>query len=191
MKRIALILVMLLMIRWSGQTQGLEKPPDGKAVLYFAFDSSIPSEKILLFAGEALIGNFKNGDYARVIVDPGHHVFWAWNTESAWMEADVAAHRVYLVVVEGIRERNGTTIRMTPVKDGTTRFWQLQRMIRRFGPADNAFQLGPDEIYQLKQLGSTSIASFRNGDVKRSGISFLPPDMEVGKVHFEVPPISH
>ena len=178
MKRIVVLLLMILLIRLTGLAQGFEKPPEGKAIIHIVFGES-PGSNVVLYLGDSLIGGFGSNQYTSLIVDPGSHKLMAWNDGLALLEAEVAANGIYMVLLEGTHNDNAFPIRFIPVKDGSTRFWQLKRMIGAKPPSQG--NRGAPVNYNDQNFD----------EVVPARVSHLAEDMDVGKRHFEVPPISH
>ena len=180
MKRIVVLLLMILLIRLTGLAQGFEKPPGGKAIVYFVFSESLPAGNAVLYIGDSLIGGFVRNEYTSVVVEPGHHIFKVLNTDPAWMEAEVAVNRTYLVLVEKSPEDNAFPMRFNPVKDGSTRFWRLKKLISAKPPSNG---IRGASVNSNDQKFFVEVPALR--------ASHLAKDMDVGKRHLEVPPISH
>lgn len=178
MKRIVVLLVMILLIRLTGLAQGFVKPPYGKAIIHIVFGEPLTGDGVHLYLGDSLIGSFMRNEYTSLVVEPGHHTFKARNEGAALMEAEVAANRIYMVLVEKAFDDNAFSIRFTPVKDGTPRFRNLKRLIS--GNAPSQADRGMDKNDHA--IGE---------EVPAAKISHLSKDMDVGRNHFEIPPISH
>ena len=180
MKRIVVLLLMILLVRLTGSAQGFVEPPHEKAIINIVFDERLTGSSIRLYLDDSLTGSFVSNEYTSLVVEPGHHTFKAVNEDLALMEAEVAANRIYLVLVEGSYDDNAISIRFTPVKDGTPRFWRLKRLISASPPSPGNRDRGVKG--KVQTFGE---------EVPAARISHLSKDMDVGRRHFEVPPISH
>jgi hypothetical protein len=190
MKRILVLLILILMIRLLGFTQPIESPPEGKSIIYFYFDPSLSSGETRLFKEQSFVGSFPAGSYASVVLEPGDELFWTDRNGSSWMEANVAANKRYLVVVESSGQSDAATIRLTPLRDGSPRYWSIWQLLRRQDPLDSSTSR-PGSEGDMKTIISSAWSAYRDKKIPVVQISTLAADENVGNSRFAVPPISH
>lgn len=96
MKRIFFLII--LFISFSAFSQGLKKPAEGKALVYF-----VRSEQLgflinfKYFDGEKYLGKFNYGKYLAYECEPGKHLFWSKAENMDFLEADLEAGKIYIV----------------------------------------------------------------------------------------------
>jgi hypothetical protein len=92
------ILHIIMLISFSAFSQGLKKPNEGKALVYF-----VRSEQLgflinfKYFDGEKYLGKFNYGKYLAYECEPGKHLFWAKSENIDFLEADLEAGKLYIV----------------------------------------------------------------------------------------------
>lgn len=180
MKRIVVLLLMILLIRLAGLAQGFEKPPAGKAIIHLVFGETLTGDDVHVYLEDSLIGRFIGNEYISLLVGPGYHNLKARTEDQALMEAEVAANRIYLVLLERSHGSNGSTIRFNPVKDGTPRFLQLKHLISANPPSQAS-----------RDGGMNGKDKTPDKAISTTWTSHLSKDMDVGRSEFKVPPISH
>jgi hypothetical protein len=96
MKKIILIVVILFSI--TNYSQNLNKPSEGKALVYF---TRIYSTGFLInfkyFDNDKYLGKFNHGKYLAYECDPGKHLFWAKSENIDYLEAELEAGKVYII----------------------------------------------------------------------------------------------
>lgn len=100
MKRLLVFAAVIstLCLNYNLSAQELQKPSEGKALIYFMRTSTAaPIVKFSFFHGDKYLGKFNGGKYMVYEVDPGEHLFWARSENTAFLEANVQAGGVYIV----------------------------------------------------------------------------------------------
>lgn len=192
MKPIYLTILMTFLTQLPGHSQGLITPPEGKAVVHFVIDTSAEAkDSVLLFHGEYYLGEYRKSDQTHVIIEPGTHLFWGWRKQSVWLEAEVAANKTYIVLIDETPDTDGLPIEFTPVRDGTARYRRVLKVIGQNSPVKAGREIISEFPGYIEELITSSMQEYAGHTVNGSRISRLSADMEVGKLPFKVPPISH
>ncbi len=89
--------ILLLVVLFLGVTpvfsqQAMEKPSEGKALVYIINSAN---ERYSIFDGEKGITLVKSDKYVVQEFEPGQHLFWSDNPNN-FIEADLAANKVYV-----------------------------------------------------------------------------------------------
>jgi hypothetical protein len=96
MKKIIPLLLLIFSI--NVQAQELNKPSEGKAMVYF---TRVEAMGFLInfkyFDGEKYLGKFNYGKYLAYECDPGKHLFWAKSENSDFVEAELEPNKIYIL----------------------------------------------------------------------------------------------
>ncbi|EKB58037.1 hypothetical protein [Bergeyella zoohelcum] len=86
-----------LMFSQKSTTQAIDKPEEGKSLIYIA---NLATKKVAVFKNTDLVSSIKVGNYVKYSVEPGTHIFWAAKKPSNFVEANVEANKVYVLTFE-------------------------------------------------------------------------------------------
>ncbi len=82
--------------------QSLEKPSDGKSLVYFVRSNSAGfTLNFRVYDKEKFLKALSYGEYLIYECDPGQHLFWAASENRDFVEADLEPNKVYIIDVEG------------------------------------------------------------------------------------------
>lgn len=84
----------------TAQAQGFKTPAEGNAAIYFVRVSSWGSlTSFEYFRNEEFIGVFKGKNYMRFEYPAGKQLFWASSEDKEFLECDLQAGKIYVVLV--------------------------------------------------------------------------------------------
>jgi hypothetical protein len=83
-------------------TNRLEQPPAGKALVNFHRPSKWGgAERFAIFNGDGtMLVDLPGGFEFQYVCDPGQHVFLAWADQASLVKADLAADKIYDIMVD-------------------------------------------------------------------------------------------
>jgi len=88
----------VLVLSLTVNAQSVEPAPADKAVVYFLRPNTMGALiNFTFYDGDELIARFNGGKYYRYECAPGIHVFWARSENRSYVEADLAAGKIYVI----------------------------------------------------------------------------------------------
>ncbi len=98
MKTVSLFVAFVLYSAFCAFGQGIQDPPEDKAVVYFVRPSGSGfAINFSYFDSDKFIGLFAGKGYIRYECNPGTHLFWARSENKDFIEAEVEAGKIYFV----------------------------------------------------------------------------------------------
>ena len=100
MKKIAVILVSLLLITFSSFCQQLKKPPEEKTLVYFVrYQGALALMDFKYFDGEKYLGKASGYSYYVYECEPGKHVFWIAAENREYLKGELKPNCTYVIEV--------------------------------------------------------------------------------------------
>lgn len=82
-------------------SQAIEKPSEGKSLVYIAKTGGGFLVNFRIYDGEKFIGALEGFKYMVYECEPGKHIFWATSENRDFIEADLEPNAVYVLNAEG------------------------------------------------------------------------------------------
>ncbi|AYO57030.1 hypothetical protein CO230_02130 [Chryseobacterium sp. 6424] len=82
-------------------TQAIEKPSEGKALVYVLKTGAGPLVNFRIYDGDKFLGALSGFKYLVYECEPGKHIFWAASENRDFVEADLEPNSVYVLNAEG------------------------------------------------------------------------------------------
>lgn len=81
--------------------QPIEKPSEGKSLVYILKTGAGPLVNFRIYDGDKFLGALSGFKYLVYECEPGKHVFWAASENRDFVEADLEPNSVYVLNAEG------------------------------------------------------------------------------------------
>jgi hypothetical protein len=102
LKKLFVTLFLCLSSLINAQNQELEKPKEGKALVYFVRSNSAGfALNFRIYDKDKFLYALPYGEYLVYECDPGQHMFWAASENRDFVDAELEANRVYVVDIQG------------------------------------------------------------------------------------------
>lgn len=132
-KNIGFLLLMLILSTATLSSQGFQPPAEGKAVVYFA-----PLKKaggFEFFHNDKYIGFVKGKNFLRYECDPGKQLFWASSENKEFIDADLKAGGIYIVMIENDMGVWLVRVSLTPItQKSTEEFARIKALVLKKAP---------------------------------------------------------
>lgn len=96
--------------------QAIDKPTEGKSLVYFLRSGAGPLLNFRIYDKEVFLGAINGGKYLVYECEPGQHVFWATSENRDFVEANLEANSVYVLNVEGQMGAFIASVNLKPLK---------------------------------------------------------------------------
>ena len=161
-------------------TQAIEKPSEGKSLVYIAKTGAGPLVNFRIYDNDKFLGALTGFKHMVYETEPGPHMFWAASENRDFIEANLEPNKVYVLVAEGqmgafIASVNFKPLNSTDFKDKRY-FYQIIKSTKKqesFDTSDDKsenIRKGLEKYEELKKANSTKIKvldpswSFENAD---------------------------
>lgn len=81
--------------------QDIEKPSEGKALVYIAKTGAGPLVNFRIYHKDKFLGALEGFKYMIYEVEPGEHLFWAASENRSFIEVNLEPNSVYVISAEG------------------------------------------------------------------------------------------
>jgi len=98
LKSLVVVALMTMAVGASAKDKPLDPPPDGKAVVYMGKMNAFVGAAwpFHFFVDDQYVARVKGKNYARIVVEPGEHLFWvAMQSRRTFVKAKVEAGHSY------------------------------------------------------------------------------------------------
>ena len=130
MKKIILLIVVLFST--ASYSQELNKPSEGKALVYF---TRVSSTGFLInfkyFDNEKYLGKFNYGKYLAYECEPGKHLFWAKSENVDYLEAELEAGKVYIIDSEPQMGAIKAAVKLVPFDNNKDNYKNVEKYERK------------------------------------------------------------
>jgi hypothetical protein len=130
MKKIILLIVVLFST--ASYSQELNKPSEGKALVYF---TRVSSTGFLInfkyFDNEKYLGKFNHGKYLAYECEPGKHLFWAKSENVDYLEAELEAGKVYIIDSEPQMGAIKAAVKLVPFDNNQDNYKNVKKYERK------------------------------------------------------------
>ena len=139
LNKILIILVVAfgtsLMFSQKVTTQEIQKPSEGKSLVYFLRTGAGPLLNFRIYDNDKFLGALSGFKYMVYECEPGKHMFWAASENRDYVEADLEPNGVYVINAEGQMGAFIASVALNPLspnefKDKRT-FYQVVKMAKR------------------------------------------------------------
>jgi hypothetical protein len=160
-------------------SQELQKPSEGKSIIYFTRVSSAGALiNFKFFDGEKYIGKFNGAKYMIYECDPGEHLFWASSENRDFMPAKIEAGKVYIVdarvQIGGIKAR----VDLMPLKNSDVK---LLKKVNKLLSKKTAIEMDVNEIEreqtEMTEYIQISLDKYSDRVEKDKEYDMLEPEM--------------
>lgn len=115
--------------------QGLKPPGEGKAVVYFVRTSSLAfAVNFSFFHERRYIGEFGGRNYLRYECSSGTHLFWASAENRDFLNAELRAGGIYVVLVDVDLGDSMAQVVLKPVAANSRDFERIKKLVDRKRP---------------------------------------------------------
>lgn len=147
--------------------QSIEKPSEGKALVYIAKTGAGPLVNFRIYDGDKFLGALSGFQYMVYECDPGEHLFWAASENRDYVEANLEANSVYVLNAEGqlgafIAGVNFKPLNPNDFKDRKLFYQVIKHLTKsenKDASADKSENIrkGLEKYKELKEKGSSKI----------------------------------
>ena len=149
----------LLLLMFSGvinaQNQELQKPKEGKSLVYFIRSNSTEfTLNFRVYDKDKFLYALPFQEYLVYECEPGSHVFWAASDNRDYVDADLEANKVYVVDVEGQMGMLVAGVSLVPFKPSErSNKKDLFKIVKKEKMIiyDNNLSIGDDKTENIQQ----------------------------------------
>lgn len=166
------LLIIAFFIPFCIFSQQLESPSEGKVLVYFVRSGGAGALiNFKYFDGEDYIGKFSGSNYMIYECDPGEHLLWASAENKDFIEADLEANKVYLILAKPQMGAMSAGVKIFPVaKDDEKKMKKISKILLKQEPKImDPEDLDEDEV-ELEEFIQKWIAKYRKD--KEKGLEF-------------------
>jgi hypothetical protein len=177
-KKIALVFLMSVLSTTTLFSQGFQPPVDGKAVVYFVPQKAAGPYQY--FHNDKYIGEFKGKNYFRYECDPGKQLLWASSENKEFIEADLKAGGIYVVMVENDMGAFVARVSLEPITAiNSEEFLKIKAMVMKKAPVVTP-QAKIDELnIRLKDFIAEKLNMYNTEWKQKYPYSKITPDMAI------------
>ncbi|AZI23556.1 hypothetical protein EIH07_11190 [Chryseobacterium taklimakanense] len=124
-----------LMFSQKVTTQEIQKPSEGKSLVYFLRTGAGPLLNFRIYDNDKFLGALSGFKYMVYECEPGKHMFWAASENRDYVEADLEPNGVYVINAEGQMGAFIASVGLIPLNPNEFRdkrtFYQVVKMGKR------------------------------------------------------------
>lgn len=126
---------LMIVMTFAAVGQGFTPPSEGRAAVYFVRTSSLAFAVDFSFFDErSYIGDFGGRNYLRYECPPGTHLFWASGENKDFLNADLEAGGVYVVIVDVDLGDSVAHVGLKPITAVSREFARAKKLVDRKRP---------------------------------------------------------
>ncbi len=169
-----------LMFSQKVTTQEIQKPSEGKSLVYFLRTGAGPLLNFRIYDNDKFLGALSGFKYMVYECEPGKHMFWAASENRDYIEADLEPNGVYVISAEGQMGAFIASVGLNPLnpnefKDRRTFYQVVKRAKKQVYEPNNDdksenIKKGLAKYQELKASGSQKVSvlqpewKFENAD---------------------------
>lgn len=172
------VIVFILLGLTFVKAQGFQPPSEGKAAVYF-----VPRKKAAVFEyfhNDKYIGVFGGKNYLRYECDPGKQLFWASSENKEFVDADLKAGGIYIVMVENDMGVWTARVSLTPVTQKSDEdFARIKGLVMKKAPTKISEEKLAEKNLELKEFIAEKLNMYNTEWKQKYPYSKITPDMAI------------
>ena len=162
---------------YSAYSQSFDKPSEGKALVYILRPSLLGMAiNFSYYVDSTFIGKANGGNYLKAEVTPGEHIIWAVSENRDFVDAEIEAGKIYLLLANPVPGGLKAGVNLVPVDTTDQKTMKrINKLVSKKGPKNQNAKTVAEERSKSDDAYKTAMKKYAVIKEK-GGVLMLAPN---------------